>query len=40
MIHGDSTVKATLARLVREHRITNRADLHPRGYALPGPPDT
>jgi hypothetical protein len=39
LIHGESTIKATLARLVHDGRITNRSDLKPRGYALAGPPD-
>lgn len=33
-LHGDTTVKTTLARLVKQGRIRNRADMVPRGYEL------
>lgn len=35
MLHGDSTVKRTLARLVRSGAVVSR-DRAPRGYHLPG----
>lgn len=35
MLHGDSTVKRTLARLVRSGQVVSRT-VAPRGYHLPG----
>jgi len=33
---GESTVKRALAAMVRRGELTNRSDLRPRGYGLPG----
>jgi hypothetical protein len=34
IIHGDSTIKYTLAEMVKKHEIINRSE-KPRGYCLP-----
>jgi len=33
---GESTVKRALAEMVRDGELTNRHDVRPRGYGLPG----
>jgi len=37
-LHGDSTVRTTLARLVREDVLNNKSESRPRGYGLPEMP--
>lgn len=34
-LHGESTVKTTLARMVREKVLNNRSDISPKGYGFP-----
>jgi hypothetical protein len=36
LIWGESTVKRALAEMVRDGELTNRSDVRPRGYGLPG----
>jgi hypothetical protein len=36
LFHGETTVKVTLSRLVKEGRVDNRSDVFPRGYAALG----
>lgn len=34
-VYGESTIKNTLARLVRDGDLDNRTDTNPRGYGFP-----